>query len=289
MKVPLILSVMFSMCPLVALNGVEARIAISDLLADYLSEPINEFAKEHGHVLTIFDIGSLPAMDRLRADELELAIIAMPETSERPDESFQTYPFAYDISVVVTNENNPLNEISIGGLGGIFGTNEELNFNTWGELGLSGWGNRNIKPMAGVDETSIAFELFRHKVLLRGDLKTSVSMFEDREIEGIVRADAASIAVMSRVPTSRNVKVLMISTGRGAPAYGPTVENVHFGDYPIRLGFHVVFKKRDAERVKPFLRALLSDEVAETLTKHGFFPLPETVRRQFLFDLELGN
>lgn len=267
----------------------EGRIAISDLLADTIGAPLKVFAEEHGHNLQVFDIGSLPAMDRLRADELDLAIIALPEMSDRPEDTFQTYPFAYDAAVVITNENNPINEISLGRLGGIYGTNEELNFNTWGELGLSGWGNRNIKPMAGVDEVSIAFELFRHTALLRGGLKSSVSMFEDREIEGIVQSDAASIAIMSRLPESRRVKVLMISSGRDAPAYGPTIENIHFGDYPIRLGFHIVFNKRDAERVRPFLRALLSDEVASQLTESGFFPLPETVRRQFLFDLELSD
>lgn len=271
------------------LSGMNARIAISDLLADYLSEPIMEFAREHDHNVQLFDIGSLPAMDRLRAEELDLAIIALPEMSDAPGEMFQMFPFAYDAAVVITNENNPINEISVGRLGGIYGTNEELNFNTWGELGLSGWGNRNIKPMVGVDETSIAFELFRHKVLLRGGLKSSVSIFEDREIEGIVRSDAASIAVMSYLPSSRNVKVLMVSSDRDSPAYGPTIENIHFGDYPIRLGFQIVFNKRDAERVRPFLRALLSDELAAKLTESGFFPLPETVRRQFLFDLELGN
>ena len=45
----------------------------------------------------------------------------------------------------VVNDSNPIDEISVARLGGIFGSNEELNLNTWGEFGLSGWGSRNIK------------------------------------------------------------------------------------------------------------------------------------------------
>ena len=62
-----------------------------------------------------------------------------------PRDEFNIYPFAYDVAVIVVNDSNPIDEISVAQLRGIFGSNEEFNLNTWGELGLSGWGSRNIK------------------------------------------------------------------------------------------------------------------------------------------------
>ena len=39
--------------------------------------------------------------------------------------------------------------------------------------------------------------------------------------------------------------------------------------------------------MKNVIRVLLEDAVAESLAENGLFALPETVRRQFLIDLDL--
>lgn len=272
-----------------ALQADEIRIAASDLLADYLRPSLESFAKENNVDVDIEAIGSLPAMDRLSADEIDLAIIAIPEDKEVPRENLRVYPFAYDASVIITNESNPIDEISLGHLGGIYGTDEEFNFNTWGDLGLSGWGSRNIKSLAGVKSESIALELFRYSVLTRGSMKNSVAMVQANEVEEMVAADAASIAITSGLPESQRVKVLMVSAGRQAPAFGPTKENIHFGDYPIRLSFYITFNPRDAGKLNEIVRALLSDPIADSLEENDLFPLPVTVRRQFLIELELDS
>ena len=110
----------------------EIRIAASDLLADHIKSPILAYGEEHATTFNISKIGSLPALDRLRSDEIDLAIIAVPEGTEVPREEFSVYPFAYDVAVLVVNESNPIDEISLSHLGGIYGTNEEFSFNTWG-------------------------------------------------------------------------------------------------------------------------------------------------------------
>lgn len=273
--------------PLIAaLQADEIRMAASDLLADAIREPLEQFAEEKQISLQVDGIGSLPALENLRADEIDLAIIAVPENQEVPREEFSIYPFAYDASIIVTNENNPTDEISLARLGGIYGAREESSFNTWGDLGLSGWGNRTIQPLAGVKSESIALELFRYTVLSRGAMKSSVSMVQDDEVESMVAADAASIAIMSGMPESKGLKVLMVSAGANAPAYGPTIENVHLGDYPIRLAFYVAFNPSDSEKLSGTLRALFSDPVAESLEANQLFSLPLPVRQQLSVDLK---
>ncbi|HBR94691.1 MAG TPA: hypothetical protein DEA90_11055 [Opitutae bacterium] len=272
-----------------SVHAEEIRIAASDLLAEYIQAPLEAYGSEYDTTFTIDSIGSLPALDRLRSDEIDLAIIAVPEGSEVPREEFSIYPFAYDVAVVVVNESNPLDEISLSHLGGIFGTNEEFSFNTWGELGLSGWGSRNIKPLAGTSEESIALELFKYTVFKGGAMKPSVAMVKDTEIEDLLRSELASIAILSRMPTKSSVKVLMVSSGSDsdAPAFGPSDDNVHYGDYPIRLAFYIAYNPRDAEKLRKVIRELFDDEVAKSLRENDLIALPDTVRCKLLIDLDL--
>jgi len=277
----------WSLLLLASAQAEEIRIAASDLLADYIEAPLTAYGDANDLTFDIDSIGSLPALDRLRSDEVDLAIIAVPEGSEVPREEFSVYPFAYDAAVVVVNESNPIDEISLAHLGGIFGSNEEFNFNTWGDLRLSGWGSRNIKPLTGTSEKSIALELFKYTVFKGGSMKASVAMVKDAEIEDLLRSDAASIAILSRMPEKSSVKVLMVSDGNCAPAFGPSDDNVHYGDYPIRLAFYIIYDSRDEAKLRPVIRELLNDAVAENLRDNNLIALPDTVRRKLLIDLDL--
>ena len=67
------------LCLLVSITTISAhadeiRIAASDILADYIKAPLEAFAEENSLELRIEGIGSLPAMDRLRSDEIDLCI-----------------------------------------------------------------------------------------------------------------------------------------------------------------------------------------------------------------------
>lgn len=270
-----------------ALQAQEIRIAASDLLADFLKPELEAYGEAQGLSLKIDGIGSLPALDRLRSNEIDMAVIAVPVGNEVPRDEFRVYPFAYDVAVIAVNANNPLNEISIARLGGIYGSSEEYNFNSWADMGLSGWGSRKIKPMAGQEDASISLELFKYSVLEAGGMKPSVVMVKDHEVEAILEADPASIAIMSRLPDSKKIKTLMVSASDETPAYGPTADNIHFGDYPIRLSFYIIFNPRDEERLRSLLRLFLDDSIASALQTNNVFPLPSTVRRKLTIDLDL--
>ena len=279
----------FAAAVAVPVSAEEIRISASDLLADFILEPLQAYGKEHSIDFQFDSIGSLPALDRLRSDEIDLAIIAVPENTDTPRDEFRIFPFAYDVAIVAVNDSNPIDEISMSKLGGIFGSDEELNYTAWGDLGLSGWGNRSIKPLAGQSDASISLELFKFSVLRGGQMKTTVAEVKDSEVEGLLVSDAASIAILPRLPTNKKVKALMISSEADGPAFGPTDDNVHYGDYPIRLAFYVVYNQRGEERVKEVLRVLMSDEVSDSLRENHMFALPDTVRRKLTIDLDLGK
>lgn len=270
-----------------SLHAEEIRISASDLLAEFIKAPLAAYGDENEITFDIEGVGSLPALDNLRSDDIDLAILAVPEVDSELREDYTIYPFAYDVAVVVVNASNPIGEITMGRLGGIYGANEEYNFNTWGDLGLSGWGSRSIKPIAAPSKDSISLELFKHSVFKGGGMKQQVTMIKDSEAEEQIISDPASIAILSRPPKSSKVKAVMISEEVGSPAFGPSEDNVHYGDYPIRLAFYIVFNKRDEAKLKPILRVLLNDEVAASLRENQLFALPDTIRRKLTIDLDL--
>lgn len=284
-----IIPVLFFFISVHLASAAEIRMAVSDLLADFIEPSLKSYAEENELTLNFDGIGSLPAMERLQAEEIDIAIVAFPEGSEVPRQEFSLYPFAYDSAVIVVNGGNPVNEISLPRLGGIFGSSEEFSFSTWGELGLSGWRTRNIKPLAGPAEESISLELFRHSVLSGRTMKPSVTILRDSEIEEALTGNINSIGILSSLPKNKNLKVLMLSEGPDRTAYGPTPENIHVGDYPIRLSFYIAYNPRDEEKLRPLVRALFSEEIAGVLSKNNIFPLPVTVRNQFLVDLNFRN
>jgi len=283
------LSLMLVTLATCSLHSEEIRISASDLLAEFIKAPLAAYGDENNITFDVESIGSLPALDNLRSDDIDLAILAVPEVDSRLRQDFTLYPFAYDVAVVVVNSSNPIDEITVGRLAGIYGANEEFNFNTWGDLGLSGWGSRNIKAVAAPAKGSISLELFKHAVFKGTAMKQNVTMIKDTEVEEQIITNPASIAITSGLPKSNEVKAIMISEQNGSPAFGPSEDNVHYGDYPIRLAFYVVFNKRDEAKLKPILRVLLGDDVATSLRENNLFALPDTIRRKLIIDLDLEN
>ena len=266
----------------------ELRISVSDLLSDTLEAQLSNVASLNSFEITYYKEGSLPALERMASDELDMAIIAVPDGHVMPDSArYTTYPLAYDISVIIVNEDNPMGEASLSELGGIFGNNETLDYQTWNELGLSGWAGRSIKMMAALHDTSISNEIFKYTALSSNTFKSSVNVVDTAAVEKAVANDVTCIGLVPRKGKSEQTKSLMISSGTGLPAYGPSIDNVHYGDYPLRLPFYVVFETVNKARIKPILSYLLSENCAKLLEESDFYTLPETVRGQFSFELNM--
>ncbi|MFP4166924.1 MAG: PstS family phosphate ABC transporter substrate-binding protein [Opitutales bacterium] len=265
----------------------ELSIVVSDLLGEAMREPLEAYKETNGDSLEYEFLGTLPALEDMESGEIDLAVIAVPETREPPREQYALYPFAYSVAVVAVNNNNPITELTLRDLGGIYGEGEEKNIGNWGELGLSGWENRSVKPLVGRDEESISTELFKHTVIRTKRLKNSVAVLNRGEAEAMVASDAAAIVVLPAPSNNENLKTLMLAESNEDPAFGVTEENVYYGDYPVRLTFYIVFPEEKRERLQGVLRVLLSDEVVESLRENDLLGLPETVRSRFKHEFEI--
>lgn len=270
-------------------NESEVRIAVSDLLANAIADPLVALAEERSINLSVDAIGSLPAIDYLHSGKIDLAIVVASETVDLPGGDFQTCPFAFDIALVVVNEANPITEISLSSLNAIFSVNNDVDFNTWGDLKIQSLGNRAIKPLAGQNDATISLELFKFIVLDGEQMKVTVSEVKASEAEKLIAYDTASIGILPYVPENEKVKVLMISTDPDSPAFGPTNDNVYYGDYPIRLPFQILYNKNDLGKLKDTLRLLLSNEMADVLLANNLYVTPVAARRKLMLDLNLTD
>ena len=79
----------------------------------------------------------------------------------------------------------------------------------------------------------------------------------------------------------------MISTDPQSPAFGPTNDNVYYGDYPIRLPFQIVYKEERETELSEILSMLLSDKVTDVLRANHLFVLPDAIRESFVSSLRL--
>ena len=268
-------------------NAADVRIAVSDLIAVDVLKTIKSLAVADSLEISVASIGSLPAMDALRMDEISLAVIAMPDDTEVLDDTLKSFPFAYVASVVAVNRSNPINEISFYDLRGIFGLDLSSNIENWRALGAQETADRLIKPVVVRDRTSISTELFQHIVLNGEALKHTVNEVRKPEVEAMLVNNPALIAIVPYLPSNESVKALMISPDADSPAFGPANDNIYYGDYPIRLPFQVVYRKSREQELAGIIKLLLSDEVAKALRFNHLSVPPDTIRASIIESLNL--
>ena len=88
-------------------------------------------------------------------------------------------------------------------------------------------------------------------------------------------------------PKNTNLKVLFIAQDDESIAYGPSIDNIYYSDYPIRLPFYIVYNIAETEQLYPLINVLLSDSVADIIAKNDFYPIPKVVREKLVIDLQL--
>jgi len=87
-------------------------------------------------------------------------------------------------------------------------------------------------------------------------------------------------------PETPGVKLVPVAVQSTDPAFLPTLENVHSGDYPLRLPVRLVVRRESVAALKPLLRFLAGDAAVPHFEQAGLVPLPASARVQQLAALE---
>jgi ABC-type phosphate transport system substrate-binding protein len=268
------------------------RIAGSDLLAEDFSRDFRVAAEDAGLEVSLDFTGSHHGWRALEAGRADVALLSFAPGQNRPTDPWHCLPLAYQAVAVVVSAALPLAQVEQRQLAGIFAATGGAGLRRWGELGpTEEWLVREIVPLVPDATGSAAFT----RVLARQLL------LEGRDFHPLVTATPSPQALLAQLerepggiglipwplPLDERFRLLAVGADQHAPAFLPTPENIHRGDYGLRWPLWLVFRREQAPQLLPLLRQLYGDKAAAALEKARFSPLPVAVRRQVAFDLEV--
>jgi phosphate transport system substrate-binding protein len=271
--------------------GVRMRVVGSDLLGLEFTKAVYDFSVRNRFDVALALDGSRPGLQQLRAGRAELALLMLPGEEEVACEDFERVALGYHCVFIVVRDDCPLESVTLAQLAGIFGT-DGPQIARWSELGLEGeWSTSRVAPLAPATGSGVGLELFRHVVLGERALKSEVVHYKDeadfaRHLAGTSRP----LALTTVRPDERHkVKLLAVTRGPQSAAFLPTPENLHTGNYPLRLPLRALFRRDTVARapaVRGLLKFLLGEDAIGPLARAHVVPAAPALRAEQLAALE---
>lgn len=234
--------------------------------------------------------GSVAGEAELRAGKADFAMLIVlgkiENVPEVRDKTWRAFPLAYQVSYIAVSAANPAEAVTFEQLAAIFGKFSKKNATSWTEAGLPEFSSA-MRPCIGDIAKTDAVTFFQDRALPNFALKNSVRGLQtDAAVFKEIVNDPGVIAVVgSPVPAGVPAKMLAVANDRGKPGnatpYPPTFTNIYNADYPLTIPLYVVYPAAKRELLKPVLRHLYSDEMAEKLTAAGFVALDANLRNVF--------
>ncbi|MEI6084347.1 MAG: phosphate ABC transporter substrate-binding protein [Verrucomicrobiota bacterium] len=181
------------------------------------------------------------------------------------------YKTCMDGLAVYVNAGNPLKQISLPQLEGIF-TGKITN---WKDVG----GPDAPISLYGRENSSGTYEFFKEHVLNKKDFAAGTKTMPGTAavIQGVAK-DKLGIGY-GGIAYGEGVKHLLVSKTDGATALEPSEENVLSGKYPIaRYLFNYVDPAKDKGAVADYITWCTSDEGQAVVKDIGYYPLPKNMR-----------
>ncbi|MDD3179883.1 MAG: hypothetical protein PHQ04_05960 [Opitutaceae bacterium] len=236
--------------------------------------------------------------------------------------SYDVYGWA-PAAIIVVNRENPLTQISMKQLDGVFGgarlggyvgsvwhteypysRGPEENIRTWGQLGLTGeWADKPIHT-GGQNLTAGASYSFQMKVL-RGSYQFAegyqaytnyitpdgkINTWSSQVRRAIAR-DRYAMFYVSPLSMGDELKELAIQAYDGGPYVKRSLESIHDLTYPLYNHYYFYLNREPGKPVEPkvseFMHFILSQEGQDCIQREGrYLPLPPEVVREQLKKLE---
>ena len=268
----------------------DVRVVGSDLIGKDFAASLADYARRNDIGVKIDLSGSVRGLEQLQAGDADLGLLVFRPDEKLPGAPFLALPVAYHTAVVVVPAALPLTQITFDQLNAIYSDEAESNLKRWYDLGVVGeWATNNILPNITGPGGGISYDLFRYTVLRKPVLKPTVSVQDtfDATLRRIIGQEGG-VAIMPMLPENQvKIKALLVARSPKDVAFGATEDNIHSGDYPIRLPVYLVFRKDKAKSMQVMLRYFFSEDAAAAWIKARLFPLPIQARNQQIFDLEV--
>ena len=268
----------------------------SDTLNNLMTFWAEGFARHYPNVkIQIEGKGSSTAPPALISGTAQLGPMSRPMKSSEIDDFEKKYGYkptaigvALDALAVYVNKDNPIQNLSIEQLDGIFSSTRSCgaseNITRWGQAGLGGeWANASIS-LYGRNSASGTYGYFKEHALCKGDYKNSVKEQPGSAavIEGITN-DRYAIGYSGMGYKTAGVKFVPLSPKGSSKVYEASTDTVYAGTYPLSRYLYVYVNRAPGQSLDPlvreFLTYVLSQEGQEIVVKDGFVPLAEEIAK----------
>jgi phosphate transport system substrate-binding protein len=183
------------------------------------------------------------------------------------------YKVALDGLSIYVHANNPIKELSLEQLEGIF-TGKIKN---WKDVG----GPDEKITVYSRENSSGTYEFFKEHVLKGKDFVASAETRPGTaQVLHAVANDKGSIGY-GGAAYGAGAKHLAIKKDAGSPAVEPSEETVMNGTYPIWRHLYIYLNPaRDKGEIGDYLKWIRSDEGQKVVKEIGYFPLPANLRHK---------
>jgi phosphate transport system substrate-binding protein len=171
---------------------------------------------------------------------------------------------AKDGITVYMNESNPVKELSIKQLSGIYtGT-----IKNWKEVG----GLDEAIKLYGRENSSGTYVFFQENVV-KGDYAASCQTLPGTAaVVNAVKNDKYGIGY-GGAAYSKGVKQCLVKKDDKSPAYAPTAETIKNGSYPISRYLYMYLRNRPTGDIKNYIDWILGPEGQKLVVEQGYFPV----------------
>jgi phosphate transport system substrate-binding protein len=266
----------------------------SDTLANLMTLWAEGFRKQYPNVrIQIEAKGSSTAPPALIAGTSQLGPMSREMKAEEIDQFEKKYGYkptpikvAIDALAVYVNKDNPLDQLTLQQVDGIFSKGRACGgkgIANWGGAGVSG-GNWAGKPISlyGRNSASGTYGFFKEHALCKGDYKDTVKEQPGSAavVQGVTE-DTYGMGYSGIGYRTSGVKPVKLAKSASAGYFGTDPETVYSGKYPLSRFLYVYVNKAPNKPLAPlvgeFLRYVLSRDGQEVVVKDGFLPLKDAV------------
>jgi phosphate transport system substrate-binding protein len=266
----------------------------SDTLANLMTLWAEGFQKQYPNVkIQIEAKGSSTAPPALIAGTSRLGPMSREMNSKEIDDFEKKYGYkptqikvAIDALAVYVNKDNPLQQLTLQQVDGIFSKGRACGgkaINSWGDAGVKDpkWAGKPIS-LYGRNSASGTYGFFKEHALCKGDYKDQVKEQPGSAsvVQGVTE-DAFGMGYSGIGYKTSGVKTLRLAKTAAAGFFGTDPETVLSGKYPLSRYLYVYVNQAPNKPLDPlvyeFIKYVLSQEGQLVVVKDGFMPLPAKV------------
>ena len=178
----------------------------------------------------------------------------------------------YDALAIFLHQDNPLDELSIEQLAGIYGDGGEIT--RWTDLGVEVPGCQGQEiVVVSRQNNSGTYAYFRDTVLGKGDFKLGTrDMHGSKDVVDLVEKTPCAIGYSGLAYATDHIKLPCVSQDAGGACTAPSVETAVDGSYPIARPLFMYTNGEPTGVVGDYLNWIKSDEGQCIIFNKGYAP-----------------